>query len=76
MRKLVILLLLLVSCEHIPGERELPERVILQKAYFNTNGDLMPTGLCRFQYKNATLMEFQDSCHFYFVGDTIKSSRR
>ena len=47
------------------------DSTIVSKSYSTYTGYPLPKGICRFVYDNYG-HEFQDSCHFYQVGDTIK----
>jgi len=50
------------------------EPTIVWKSYTNFFDDPMPKGICRFayqKYEHADYVVFQDSCHFYNVGDKL-----
>lgn len=47
--------------------------VIISKSYLTYYNNPLPKGICRFLYtKDGIFEEFQDSCHFYKIGDTLK----
>lgn len=61
---LPLVILLFVGCSDRP-------KVVTNK--YNTSlGDPLPKGLCKFYYGDQ---EFIDSCHYYYVGDTITNHR-
>ncbi len=62
---LIFLLLLSISCKN--------DNVIQAKSHFTFNNDPLPNGLCRFWVNNN---EFNDSCKFYYVGDTVGKIKR
>jgi hypothetical protein len=63
----------LVSCNGPHQER--PER-ILSKYHYT---EVQSKGLCKFTYRpkgSAVNWIFEDSCHFYHVGDTLPKTRQ
>lgn len=54
--------------------KKIEHPVIIWKSYTNFWDNPMPTGICRFAYKeyeNGESIEFNDSCSKYNVGDTV-----
>ena len=47
--------------------------VVTAKFYRANFGGKMPAGICRFSIGGK---EFEDSCHFYKIGDTINSTQK
>ena len=66
MKQLFIILLLAVS---VSGCETKKDNIVTGKYYYNFWDKKMPEGLCRFWVNGK---EFQDSCHFYRLGDTIR----
>lgn len=49
-------------------------KIIIAKSYLTFTNNPLPSGICRFFYKEYEFneaQEFQDSCYKYNVGDTI-----
>lgn len=67
----IILILLLAACS-----RSTKYRTVISKSYYVDGREghlMMPHGLCR--YYDSDGFTFQDSCKFYFVGDSLKPRR-
>lgn len=63
----LLFLALLTSCERSDG---LPKGVVVDKAYYWGGSN---NGLAQFTYydKYGVLMMFDDSAHYYMIGDTV-----
>lgn len=72
-----ILAMLLLAAGLLGGcgrGKKIPKK-ITTKSYLTFFNQPMPTGICRFfykEYENDDTQEFQDSCHKYSVGDTLR----
>ena len=67
-----ILLLAAVVSSCNKGEKQ--PMIIIAKSYLTFRNNAMPNGICRFFYKDyeyGEAQEFNDSCQFYNVGDTV-----
>jgi hypothetical protein len=59
---------ILLSC----GSDKASQKTIVTKEYMDSR-----TGICHFSYREAGYAyRFQDSCHYYFVGDSIQNRSR
>lgn len=75
MKRTIIIILMFIALTGCDQGKEIP-RIVKIKYYTNFNGDLMPSGICRFLYKDREnsidYTETQEKCECYNVGDTIK----
>lgn len=72
--KVFTVLLVTVALSSCKGDK-LEHIIIVSKTNETFFSNQIPDGWCRFFYKtheNSTLIEFQDKCDKYNVGDTIK----
>lgn len=69
--KKVLALLVFVVC--FGGCDNNKSNVVTAKYYRGNFGGKMPVGICRFFIGGQ---EFEDSCHFYKIGDAIRSIQK
>lgn len=66
----IVLAVVLSSCDK--GIKH--EKIIVSKTYTTFMDKPMPSGICRFwyrEYDSGEAQEFQDGCYKYNIGDTL-----